>query len=314
MKKIMKKLVKKIKGFTLVELMIAISIGVIVVTLGVVSINNFYDKQKIDGATADVAGMVRLAKNYAVTMQSPGGYTGTVEYVALLISDTGLITVVPGSNVGGLSVGTSYVSKQLETGSLMVTRVDPGLLMFSMPEGKLVQFVDTTLTAVVPRGSTESVNIIIRSKQDPEQENGILIESNGLIDETANTLGQVPEEALVGPWPGEPALAEQDNLNCVWCGSNCVVFSSLMKCFDELNIGKECIERDGECTIITTAFATATLVPPSPTSAPTPTTVPVVVEPTIASGGGCIGKGICLGCWQLVDGACTCLWPCQTAY
>lgn len=312
MKKIMKKLVKKIKGFTLVELMIAISIGVVVVTLGVVSINNFFDKQKIDGATADVAGMVRLAKNYAVTMQSPGGYTGTVEYVALTISSTGLITVVPGNNVSGLDVGTSYVSKQLETGSLVISEVVSGMLMFSMPEGKLVEFADGTNTRVVPRDAGESVNILIRSKQDPDQENGVLIQSTGLIDETANRLDQVPSDALIGPIDGVQPIADgEDTLDCRWCGTNCVNYSPLMKCIDELHIGKECVENNGECVIVNVALATATAIPPSPTSAPTPT---LYAKPTIAEGGSCLGVGNCNGCWKSVDGVCTCLFPCLEFY
>lgn len=192
----MKKLVKKIKGFTLVELMVAVAIGIVAVSLGVVSINNFYNKQKIDAATNEVAGIVRLAKNYAVTSQSPGGYGGTVEYVGLVIGSDGLMSIVPGNNLTGLNVGTTYTSKKIDIIALDISQLNAGVLMFSMPEGKLLQFVAPGTTRTEPRDSGESVNILIRSKQDVSEENGVLIYSSGSIDEKANELNQVPTEAI----------------------------------------------------------------------------------------------------------------------
>ena len=112
MKKVMKVIVKKIKGFTLVELMVSVAITVVLVGVGVTSMTRFYARDKITAAKNELVSGIKLARTYATTSQVPAGYAAQLDYVALTLSTDGTLTVYP-VNVG-LGVGTSYFSKVIK--------------------------------------------------------------------------------------------------------------------------------------------------------------------------------------------------------
>lgn len=338
-KKVMKKIIKKIRGFTLVELMVAVAIGIVVVSIGVVSVNNFYSKQKVDGVATEVAGMVRLAKNYAVTMQSPGGYAQPVEYVVVTINSTGLVAISPGNNSAGMSVGTTYTSKQVNLGEVQISQVANGVLMFSMPEGKLLEYTDATQRMTRPRPATDSVNILVVSQEDSTKKNGVLINATGVIEERANVLQQVPTNAManegtlttktfttptatpIPPTPTNSLVATSTpsptpTIVIAQC-SSCGYFDSasqacLNKCGSPCGVaGCNSVAKSCGGTVCYDTVPTST---PTPIATATPTSIPST--PTPASQSFCTCTGICLGCCvrDAATNTCRCEFPCKTSY
>jgi prepilin-type N-terminal cleavage/methylation domain-containing protein len=56
-------------GFTLIELIVAIVILLLFTGSGVITMNNFNDKQKLLGVRGEIKSMLELTRNYASTMQ-----------------------------------------------------------------------------------------------------------------------------------------------------------------------------------------------------------------------------------------------------
>src|SRR3990167_3414357 len=61
-------------GFTIVELIIAVSIGMLMTGMGVVSLNNFNAKQELKSTRSELIALLRQARNYAKTQQIPDGF------------------------------------------------------------------------------------------------------------------------------------------------------------------------------------------------------------------------------------------------
>ena len=62
-------------GFTLIELLVVITIGMIVTGAGLVSLNDFNEKQRVESFRQDLLATLRLARNYAITEQYTSGIT-----------------------------------------------------------------------------------------------------------------------------------------------------------------------------------------------------------------------------------------------
>jgi Tfp pilus assembly protein FimT len=77
---------KKKFGFTLVELLVGITIIMLLAVVGTVSLNNFNGRQKIISTKDDLITNLRLARNYATSMQMPSGLTGTLDYIRVSFS------------------------------------------------------------------------------------------------------------------------------------------------------------------------------------------------------------------------------------
>lgn len=118
------------KGFTLIEMMVALVIITLLIGGGVVYINNSNTLQKSQGAQEELISDLRLARNYAVTNQTPKNFDGILNYVKVTITDGGTkLNVLANENEG------TYFSKQISSG---VTINMTNELRFSVYEGKLV--------------------------------------------------------------------------------------------------------------------------------------------------------------------------------
>lgn len=94
-------------GFTIIELMIAVSLTLIVTTTGVVYLNNFLSRQKLSKATFEVESMINQAQSYAKIKQPPINFVGQVNYVKLQKAVSGNIE----ASVNG--TGNIYFSNDL---------------------------------------------------------------------------------------------------------------------------------------------------------------------------------------------------------
>lgn len=62
---------RKIKGFTLIEVMVTLVIVSILAAVGVPSLKEFMDRSKVKAETQRVSGLLALARNHAVTNNQP---------------------------------------------------------------------------------------------------------------------------------------------------------------------------------------------------------------------------------------------------
>jgi prepilin-type N-terminal cleavage/methylation domain-containing protein len=85
----------KIKsGFTLIELMVAVTVLLLMIGVGAVALNNFNSRQKVSAAKDEMISNIKLTRNYATTMQTPDGTTGKLSYVELQITPSGQMTAI----------------------------------------------------------------------------------------------------------------------------------------------------------------------------------------------------------------------------
>jgi len=118
-----------VKAFTLIELMVAISLMIIFSAGGVVYLNNFNSRQKLDKAKTEVESMVRLAQSYAKSKQAPNGSTDEVRYVTLSNSSNKIDASVNGT-------ATTYFSNKILEDGLTIT-FNPPFLYFWGGTGQL---------------------------------------------------------------------------------------------------------------------------------------------------------------------------------
>lgn len=117
-------------GFTLVELLIAMSIGMLVVGFGAMALNNFNEKQEVETTKQELLSNLRLARNYAVTNQlSSGG-----DRVAVSVDADGVVKVTTQNN-SNVDVGDSFFSKDITPKRVSI--IAP-VIRFSVTDGRSI--------------------------------------------------------------------------------------------------------------------------------------------------------------------------------
>lgn len=125
------------KGYSLFELIVAVTIVIMVSGGGLIYLNNFLVNQKLDKVYSDVLSAIELSRNYAKVKQFPNGGLGDVRYVEL--SQT-----VAGKIVASVSdVGTSYFSKLVTENGVTLT-FNPAVLYFWGGSGQLSTDINGT--------------------------------------------------------------------------------------------------------------------------------------------------------------------------
>ena len=76
------------KGFTLVELLVAIAASVIVSTIGMASYLSYSHTQTLNSAALDVVNMLETARGRALTQVKPEGCSGTLEGYTVVLGST----------------------------------------------------------------------------------------------------------------------------------------------------------------------------------------------------------------------------------
>jgi prepilin-type N-terminal cleavage/methylation domain-containing protein len=118
------------RGFTLVELMIAMAVMGVVITIGVVSLNKFGSTQKMEETRDGLVASLRMARTYAVTGQSVGGVTD-LKYVTFSVESDGSVKIFP-NNLDTVT----YLSKDISTDGVVIGVGTS--LRFASYDGKLV--------------------------------------------------------------------------------------------------------------------------------------------------------------------------------
>ena len=192
----MKKLNKCGAGFTMIELLVVLAITVVLVGIGVMSMGLFSSRDNVASAKNELLSAIKLAKNYAMTMQSPAGYVDQLDYVAVIVKPSGVVEVYPVS--ANYGVGISYFSKTLGSADVKIGPVNFGDLMFSVPDGKLVErnILGSTPYAIQPRTAAGTVQIFLKSNASTgvgvADTQTVNIWNEGALDQTDSAINVQP--------------------------------------------------------------------------------------------------------------------------
>jgi prepilin-type N-terminal cleavage/methylation domain-containing protein len=119
----------KKNGFTLIELMVAITIGILMVGLGSVSLNNFNERQKVETVRQELLSNLRLARNYAVTNQlGVGG-----DRIAVVIDSSGIMTIE--SRDANDTDAVTFFSKDITPNGVSISAP---VIRFSVTDGRSI--------------------------------------------------------------------------------------------------------------------------------------------------------------------------------
>lgn len=111
---------KKKSGFTLIELIITITIIALMAGGGAVSLNSFNARQKVESAKEDVVTNLKLAKNYATSMQLPSSLEpGKLDSVR--VTFTGGTIKVEAVRAGDSQTATYFEPKVIVPSTLTLT-------------------------------------------------------------------------------------------------------------------------------------------------------------------------------------------------
>ena len=158
------------KGFTLIELMVVVAVSTMVVGIGVISVSSSLYRQRVQAARTSLISSLRLARNYAVTSQSPSGYNNQLDYVSVNISTGGNVSASAANLTAG--VGTSYFSKNISEDEV---KISSGTLLFSVPEGKILSNPTT------PAEASYVLTVGISSVEGPVETATVQVDAGGKI-------------------------------------------------------------------------------------------------------------------------------------
>lgn len=150
-------------GFTLVELLVTMVIGLLVLGFGAVFLNNFYDRQKVVSVGQELLSELMLARNYAVTNQFPSGSSSDTDRVAVMINNDGLLVIgtqTTGSVGNDTNVKYTFFSKDIVPKGVGVTFRGPdgvGVIRFSITDGRLIG--GTASVVINGVGTTKNIKI-----------------------------------------------------------------------------------------------------------------------------------------------------------
>lgn len=159
---------RKVFGFTLIELLVAMTIFGVLVAGSLVYINEFNSRQKLNAVRQETVAYLRMARDYAISLQNPDG--NDLTYVKVDFED-GMMKAWPNG------VGSTYFAKVVAPAGVAVS-MDADLL-FSAYEGKVMMLNGTDL---VPVDSNEKITISIALEGDLTDSTTIEISSSGLIN------------------------------------------------------------------------------------------------------------------------------------
>ncbi|HEX8923753.1 MAG TPA: hypothetical protein VF828_03395 [Patescibacteria group bacterium] len=153
------------KAYTLVELIMAVTIMMIVGVGALMAISTFNNGEKLKAASDDMAESVRLAKNYAVTSQLPAGFAAGVSMKYTLITYNAATFTAQISAVGddGTTVPYPYAGKIIDKDvAVAMHNPNDNLMYFAAGTGKLEAFNGSKVD-FIGTGTTASVSLNYQS-------------------------------------------------------------------------------------------------------------------------------------------------------
>ena len=152
---------KNIYGFTLIELIVTVTIILVLTGVGTMSLNSFNGIKELEAAREQVSNHIKLARNLAITKQLPNEVLG-LEYVRVNIANN-KVTIVGVNDAGTTFNSSPYSTLSIETGK-GISVTSSSNFGFIKSTGRLttnlgvVTNVSVVVSIVGPRG-TKTINI-----------------------------------------------------------------------------------------------------------------------------------------------------------
>ena len=172
------------KAFTLVELLVVIVIVGLISGGTVVYVNKSKSRERVTAARNELLANLRMARNYARTLQVPAGYLNSLTNVGIRISSDGVMTVYP---LPGET--PNFFIRDVAAEGVNIS-VSTEVILFSAYEGKVLRMDSSALPLPVPLDVGETISIVIGSSEDINDTKTIIINSVGLIDEQTDDADQ----------------------------------------------------------------------------------------------------------------------------
>lgn len=149
-------------GFTLIELIVTVTVIMVLVGAGSVSMSNFNGIKELEAAREQVGNHLKMARNLAITKQLPEDNISKLEYVR--VNFDGNKVIIEGVD----NLGTGYTSPPYSTTSVKTesgVNINPSSNFgFMKSTGQLTdangKLVGTTMTVEISRGtSIKTINV-----------------------------------------------------------------------------------------------------------------------------------------------------------
>ncbi len=157
------------RGFSLIELLVAISMLLVIGAGSLVFINNFNSRKDLDLGREQLVTHLRLARNMAIGRQLPSGVEGELHFVGVGLDKNGRMVVVA-SKVGGTT--NQFFDKNIFESGVELTTASR-YLGFGAYKGNA-----TSSTGV---GLTAPYTITLQSVRGVEETRVVIIEPSGVI-------------------------------------------------------------------------------------------------------------------------------------
>ena len=195
------------KGFTIIELMVVIAIGILIIGVGINRINEFLGKQEVAKVRSEVSNILKIARNLAVTSQRPASFTNDLAYVKLTIDQNGMVVATPfdNNNTGG----DNYFSRDITPLGVSIPAAKE--FIFCSPSGTAGKIVDNK---VVPLGIGDTLSVVVESNS--AQTNGavVSVSQNGLIEEREYSIKVILPTSIPTPTPTPTPICFDNERDC----------------------------------------------------------------------------------------------------
>ena len=216
-------------AFTLIEILVSITILALISGGALVYINNFNTRQLLNKSKDDVVSNIKLAQSYAKTRQVPLGSTETdLKYVQFQMLGSNLVA-------GANGIGSTFFNILVTNNSIGVSTI-PTTIYFWGGNGFLSSDINGTMLGV---GST--VGVFVQSRDNLEGYYHIIIDSlgqiisviyhNGVANEPTPTPKLPTAVPTVPPTPTPTVPACRiSGVSCSVHGECCSYFCGSGKC------------------------------------------------------------------------------------
>jgi|GEM_PF-1842584 len=160
----------KKNGLTLIELVVVLGLSMLFLGSGMVYLNRFNARSRVEGARSELSAWLRLARNMAMTKQGAG--TDELNYVRVELTSSGVLTAWPVTNVGE---GTSLLSREISEEEVAATTLGATDLWFAARTGKLT-------SSTGPVAVDQVVTVSLSSGEGIGETMVITINASGLIN------------------------------------------------------------------------------------------------------------------------------------
>ncbi len=158
--------------------MVVITITMVLTGVGITAYTSYDMREKTKQTANEILSSITLARSMAITNQKTDGFTGDLDYVAVVL-DEGIISAFPVNKTSG--TGPSYFSKKISDDSgAVVSTINFGGLQFGATTGKLLlKKTAPSFEVYPPQATSIGVSFTITSSSNSSDKKMITVSPIG---------------------------------------------------------------------------------------------------------------------------------------